>query len=307
MRRPVLPLATDSAIIARVSPHCHTGPGPAAAAWFCLVALAGCSPEPEAAPAEKAPEQQAPERPRLTLGVVPQQSASKLAAQWGPLLRLVGERAGVDLVFKTASDITVFEERCLKGEYDLAYMNPYHYTVFHEHGYEALAKRANSKIKGILVKKRGAPLTALGDLADAEVAFPAPRAFAATLLTTAGLRRADVAFTPKYVDSHDSVYRAVALGKYPAGGGIMRTFKAVADDVRDQLEVLWETPGYTPHAFAAHERVPKALRDKVLAALTSLSEDDDGKALLEPLKISAIEAAADGDWDDVRALNIQVR
>ena len=100
----------------------------------------------------------------------------------------------------------------------------------------SIAKRANSKIKGILVKKRGAPLTALGDLADAEVAFPAPRAFAATLLTTAGLRQADVAFTPKYVDSHDSVYRAVALGKYPAGGGIMRTFKAVADEVGGQFE-----------------------------------------------------------------------
>ena len=92
-----------------------------------------------------------------------------------------------------------------------------------------------------------------------------------------------------------------------AGGGIMRTFKAVADDVRDQLEVLWESPGYTPHAFAAHRRVPQALRDKVLAALESLSADDDGKALLEPLKISAIEAVTDGDWDDVRALNIQVR
>ena len=131
--------------------------------------------------------------------------------------------------------------------------------------------------------------------------------FAATLLTSAGLRDADVAFESKFVKSHDSVYRAVALGKYAAGGGIMRTFRSVAPEVREQLEVLWETPGYTPHAFAVHERVPAALRDAVLRALTSLSGDDEGRARLEPLKIPAIEAANNEDWDDVRALNIQDR
>ncbi|MGC6486918.1 MAG: phosphate/phosphite/phosphonate ABC transporter substrate-binding protein, partial [Planctomycetota bacterium] len=248
-----------------------------------------------------------PERPRLTLGVVPQQSASKLAAQWGPLLVLVGERAGVDLVFETATDIPTFEQRCRDGDYDLAYMNPFHYTVFHEHGYRALAKRAGSQIKGILVKKRGAPVSTLTDLDGEELAFPAPRAFAATLLTGAGLRAAGVSFTPSYVKSHDSVYRTVAAGVYPAGGGILRTFKSVAPDVRDKLEVLWETPGYTPHAFAIHERVPASLREKLLAVLTSLAADEDGRALLEPLKIPAIEAAADADWDDIRALNIQDR
>ena len=281
----------------------------AAAALLSLVALAGCGAESGAEPptigqAEE-PRQPSPERPRLTLGVVPQQSASKLAAQWGPLLKLASERSGVDLVFKTASDIPMFEERCLAGEYDIAYMNPYHYTVFHEHGYEALAKRANSKIKGILVKKRGSSLQTLGDLADAEIAFPAPLSFAAVLLTTAGLRANDVAFTPRYVDSHDSVYRAVALGRYPAGGGIRRTFEAVEPDVREQLEVLWETPGYTPHAFAVHQRVPQDVRDQVLEALTSLSDDEEGRAMLEPLKILGIEAASNSDWDDVRALDIQ--
>ena len=272
----------------------------AAAAWACC----GADEQPQEQPTEAPAELTAP-RPRLTMGIVPQQSASKLAAHWGPLLKLVGERAGVQLVFKTATDIPTFEERCRQGDYDLAYMNPYHYTVFHEHGYDALAKRAGSKIKGIVVKRRGASIEDLEDLAEAQVVFPAPRAFAATLLTTAGLRAADVAFTPKFVGSHDSVYRAVALGKYPAGGGIRRTFKALAPDVRDKLEILWETPGYTPHAFAAHDRVPEELRAEVVDALLSLATDDEGRALLEPLKINAIEAATDGDWDDVRGLSIQ--
>ncbi|MEC8252160.1 MAG: phosphate/phosphite/phosphonate ABC transporter substrate-binding protein [Planctomycetota bacterium] len=277
-----------------------------------LMALAaGCSDKPQGGGAAEAPERAAPPAsaalPRLTLGVVPQQSASKLAAQWGPLLKLVGERAGVDLVFKTATDIPEFEARCREGLYDFAYMNPYHYTVFHEVGYEAIAKRANAQIKGIIVKKRGAAATALADLRGEAIAFPAPRAFAATLLTTAGLKNAGVAFTPKYVQSHDSVYMNVARGKYAAGGGIVRTLKSVDDAVRSQLEIMWETPGYTPHAFAAHRRVDAGIRRAVTDALVALAGDEGGRELLAPLKMEAIEPAANSDWDDVRALNIQVK
>ena len=285
---------------------------PALAAFCAALAIltSGCAEEPRTEVAKEAVRPEAPAktaRPRVTLGVVPQQSASKLAAQWGPLLRIAGERAGVDLVFKTATDIPQFEERCRDGVYDFAYMNPYHYTVFHEVGYEAIAKRAGSQIKGILVKKRGGPAAALADLDGEVIAFPAPRAFAATLLTKAGLRGAGVAFTPKYVQSHDSVYMNVARGKVVAGGGIIRTLKSVDADIREQLDILWETPGYTPHAFAAHRRVAPEIRRAVTEALISLAEDEEGRAQLTPLKISAIESAADSDRDDVRELKIQVK
>ena len=107
---------------------------PALAALCAALAIltSGCAEEPRTEVAKEAVRPEAPAktaRPRVTLGVVPQQSASKLAAQWGPLLRIAGERAGVDLVFKTATDIPQFEERCRAGVYDFAYMNPYHYTA----------------------------------------------------------------------------------------------------------------------------------------------------------------------------------
>ena len=84
------------------------------------------------------------------------------------------------------------------------------------------------------------------------MAFPAPTAFAATILTQADLAANQVSFTPSYVSSHDSVYRSVAKGIYPAGGGVVRTFNNVAEEVRKQLRILWITKGYTPHAIAIH-------------------------------------------------------
>jgi phosphonate transport system substrate-binding protein len=244
----------------------------------------------------------------LSVGVVPQQAASVLAQKWMPLLKHIGEKANVHLVFKTASNIPIFEERCAAGDYDIAYMNPYHYTVFHEQeGYEAIVKRSGSKIKGILVKKRGSGLQTLKDLEGAHLAFPAPRAFAATLLTSAGLSAAGVEFESNYVSSHDSVYLNVARGRFAAGGGIMRTFNSVSAEVRDQLEILWETPEYTPHAFAVHPRVDSESKESVTRALIAMGNYDAGRALLSPLKIKMLEAAADEDWDDVRGLQIRVR
>lgn len=76
-----------------------------------------------------------------TVGVVPRQAAVTLARLWGPLLRTVETRAGVTLVFETASDIPAFERGLAEGRYGFAYMNPYRYPAFSRvPGYRAFAK-----------------------------------------------------------------------------------------------------------------------------------------------------------------------
>jgi len=98
--------------------------------------------------------------PEYTFAVVPQQSASKLARLWTPILKKVGQEAGVILKFKTAPNIPTFEKRLVNSEYDFAYMNPYHYTAFHKKpGYQAIAKAANKRIKGIVVVRKDSNLT----------------------------------------------------------------------------------------------------------------------------------------------------
>lgn len=243
----------------------------------------------------------------LTFGVVPQQSASKLAEEWGPLLAEISKRSGVTLVFRTAPSIPSFEERLGRGEYDFSYMNPYHYVVFHKsRGYEAFAREKDRKIRGIIVVRRDSPYRKLADLAGKTVVFPAPAAFAASILTQAEFGRANVPVEAKFVASHDSVYRVVASGLHDAGGGIQRTFEASPSDVQGALRVLAETPPYTPHAFAFNRHVSGDVVAKVLAAMQSLSEDEVGRNLLAPLAFKGFIAAGDRDWDDIRALDIHL-
>ncbi|MFZ4537715.1 phosphate/phosphite/phosphonate ABC transporter substrate-binding protein [Propionivibrio sp.] len=243
----------------------------------------------------------------LAFAVVPQQSASRLAEEWGPLLAEISKRSGVPLVFRTAPSIPVFEERLGQGDYDLAYMNPYHYVVFHKAtAYRAFAKEQDRKIKGILVVRKDSAYRKPADLAGKTVVFPAPAAFAASILPQAEFGRLNIPIEAKFVASHDSVYRAVASGLQEAGGGIQRTFEATPAEVRDTLRVLSETPAYTPHAFAAHPRVPAEILARVQAAMASLAGDEAGQRLLAPLAFKGIVAAQDKEWNDIRGLDIDL-
>ncbi len=243
----------------------------------------------------------------ISFGVVPQQAATRLASLWAPVFDYVGERAGVAIRFATAPDIPAFEQRLAAGQYDLAYMNPYHYTVFHEQpGYVAFANQRDKRIRGILVTKKDSDIDDIKALAGRTLAFPAPAAFAASVLPRAALRQAGIAIEPRYVRSHDSVYLAVAQGLYPAGGGIERTFANTDPQVRERLRILWRTDAYTPHAFAAHPRLDPALVARVRDVMLAMSDDPEGRELLAAIGFDGIDGAKDADWDDVRALGIEL-
>lgn len=238
-------------------------------------------------------------------GVVPQQSASRLAEMWIPLLRALSEQTGLKLEFGTARNIPEFERRVVAGEYDFAYMNPYHFVVFSEHvGYRAVAHEKNKYIQGIMVVKKGSSVRRITDLIGHKVCFPSPAAFAASLLPRAELEREQISITPVFVGSHDSVYRNVEAGHCLAGGGIKRTFEAMPAEIRDQLEVFFETARYTPHAFAASNEVSPAALTSVQAGLIALQQTNPD--MLHNAAIGELSAAMDADWDDVRSLDARV-
>lgn len=240
-----------------------------------------------------------------SFGIVPQSNGSKLSKLWSPILQYLEKNSDINLRFSTARNIKTFEKRIGSGKYDIVYMNPYHYTVSHKsQGYTAFAKAKKKRLKGILVVLKDSPYRTINDLDNSELAFPS-NAFAANLVPRAVLSKANLDITEKFVSSHDSVYRNIARGRYPAGGGVLRTFKNTSPEYSDKLRVLWKSEGYTPHAFAAHPRVPQAIVEKLQKALLQMENDPQGKVLLKNIRLKGIEKGVDKEWNDVRALNIQ--
>lgn len=242
----------------------------------------------------------------LVFGVVPQQSAKKLAETWVPVFNQLSKATGHKIVFATAKDIPTFEQRLANKEYDIAYMNPYHYVVYSKQSdYKALVKQRDKKIQGIVVVHKDSPITSLQALNQQIVAFPAPAAFAASIIPQAVMKELGVIVSPKYVSSHDSVYLNVSRQFMAAGGGVMRTLNAAPENVRNNLKILWRSEKYTPHAIATAATVSDQTRQSLLNALLDLNDKPEYKSLLNAIGFSGFQTADDKDWDDVRSLNIK--
>lgn len=217
-----------------------------------------------------------------TLGVVPQFEARKLVGIWQPILDELKRRTGIDIHLQGAKDIPEFEARLAAGDYDFAYMNPYHALVAGgDQGYAPMVRDGGRALYGILVVRKDSPINDVKDLDGADIAFPAPNALGASLLMRTELARDHgLEIKPKYVKTHSSVYLNVVLGQTPAGGGVMGTFNQQPPKVRDQLRTLYVTRDMPPHPLGVHPRVARQDRDKITKALLDMAGTDGGRALL---------------------------
>jgi phosphonate transport system substrate-binding protein len=153
------------------------------------------------------------------------------------------------------------------------------------HGYLPLV-RDKDPLAGILVARKDSGLHSVRDLQRKEIVFPSPNAFAAALYMRALLaEREQVRFTPRYVKTHSNVYRTVLLGKAVAGGGVNKTFQLEPQELRDQLVIIYETPGAAPHPIAAHPRVPEKARAAVAKAILEMGRNQAEKQLLAVIQM----------------------
>lgn len=241
-----------------------------------------------------------------TVGVVPQFEARRIALIWQPILDEVSKRSGLKLELKASPNIPDFETQFSAGEFDFAYMNPYHAILANEkQGYTPLLRDNGRSLFGIIVVKKDSPIQSVKELDGKTVAFPAPNALGASLLPRAELdRKFNIKTNDIYVKSHSSVYLNVLLGKAAAGGGVQKTLSQQPEKIRDQLRILYKTNQVPPHPLSAHPRIDKSIQDRVTAAFLELGSSDEGKALLKKIPMKKIGGASIKDYGPIRKLGL---
>lgn len=237
----------------------------------------------------------------LVFGVVPQQSPIELIKDWQPVITYLENATGEKIILKVERSIPEFEKKLYNGEYDIAYMNPYHYVVAHKRkGYNAKV-RDEKNIIGILVVRKNSAISDVSMLKGKSFLFPAPDAFAATLLTKYELLKkygidVNKEKNYRYVNSHDSVYKGVARSIGDVGGGIERTLNALDDkESKDALNTLYKTKPYPSHPFAFNKTVPESVKNKMIKAILQLPD-----SLLGSLKMKRLIEIDDSEYNSVR-------
>ena len=218
--------------------------------------------------------------------IVPQLTVSQTYTYWAPLLEQLGKQSKQCFEIVVPATIPLFEKEVLSGKPDFAYMNPYHAVMaFKSHKYIPLIADGKNKLDGILVVRADSRITTLKDLNNSRIAFPAPNAFAASLLIRSALTQDSISFTPIYVKSHQNVYRSVIAGDMLAGGGVNNTFDRESDEIKSQLRVIYITPTFMPHPFSANPRVPLSEQNAVKNAFISMKSNPALLKLLDKVQI----------------------
>lgn len=241
-----------------------------------------------------------------SFGIVPHYEARRLFAIWRPILDALQKETGLRFSARIGNSIATFEQEVIGGQFDFAYMGPYHQVMSEKSaGYLPLVRDIGANIYGILVVRKDDPIGDVKELAGKVVALPAPNAVAASMMIRADLEnKFGIKIVPRYVHTHDSVYLNVVLGQAAAGGTQQKTLAEMQPAIRDQLRVIYKTAEVTAHPISAHPRVPAAVRKQVQEAFLRLGETPQGKALLATIPYKQVGAASLADYEPIRRMGL---
>ena len=246
------------------------------------------------------------ENKTYSVGVVPQFDVRKIRKIWQPILDELQADTGHKFVLKGSPTIPKFETEFNEGQFDFAYMNPYHMLLASKsQGYSPLVRDVGRQLFGVLVVKKEGPIKELKDLEGKVVAFPAPNALGASLMIRAALKENhNINIIPRYVKTHSSVYLNVALGQAAAGGGVQKTLGQQPGLIKSSLHIIYKTKEVAPHPFVAHPRVDSGVKNKVIAALLKLGKTEKGRGLLKNIPIKKIGKSSIDDYSPLKEMGL---
>ncbi len=215
-----------------------------------------------------------------------------LLSVWSPSLKPVESlKSGIPFSMKSVSEVASswryraspsipeFAKQLANGEFDFAYMNPYHAIVANkQQGYSPVLRDIGRNLYGIIVVRKDSPIQTVNELDGKTVAFPSPNALGAALIPRAEFaRKFNIKLNEIYVKSHSSVYLNVLLGKAVAGGGVQKTLSQQPAEIRDHLRVLYKTSEVPSHPLTVHPRVNADIRNGITSVFLDLGKTEPGQ------------------------------
>lgn len=243
-----------------------------------------------------------------TLAIVPQYTPLIIHRNWQPLLARVEQETGIKFKLKTYNNFRQFLSALRSGAPDFSYLAPYHLVLAHRaQGYEPLLRDDSQQLVGLLLVRKDSSINSVHELDGKTIAFPSPNAFAASLYMRHWLRKkVGIDFTPRYVGTHDNVYRHIVRGQVDAGSGVNSTLSSQPDALQQNLRILYEVPGVASHPLAVHPRVPAEIQTKIQDVMLKLMNNLEGQQLMSAVQIiKPVKADYQRDYADLEVLGLE--
>ncbi|MBB3212330.1 phosphonate transport system substrate-binding protein [Herbaspirillum sp. Sphag1AN] len=232
-----------------------------------------------------------------------------LAQKFEPLLLyLDAHLPGVIFDLQTANDYDDFENKLIAGAADFALPNPYHALLARDWHYHVIARMADDDVfRGIFIVRKDSPIRLPADLKGKVVAYPAPTALAATMLTQLYLQQHGINVQTDITNLYVGTHNSSIMNTYLSQSSISATWPAAWEAFEQsnpkeaaQMQVLWKTNSLIQNPIIVRNDIPQAVGERVAQLLTSLQDSDPGRQILHDINTRAFIRSQDKDFDVVR-------
>jgi len=246
----------------------------------------------------------------LKLGIHPYLSSAEIVRRFKPLADYLGRELKTTVTIEIADSYKTHIRNVGTGAVDVAFMGPASYVILTaEYGPRPIlaAFETNGKktFRGVVVARQESPVTTLAQLKGKRFAFGdrdstmshfVPR----QMLLAAGVDVAALA-GHQFLTNHDNIALGVLAGDFDAGALKEDVFKRYE---HEGLKAVAFSREYADHVFVMGAKAPAPLAQGVLTALRELRNRPGGPEILGAVQknLSALVPAADGDYDNLRAV-----
>jgi ABC-type phosphate/phosphonate transport system substrate-binding protein len=217
-----------------------------------------------------------------TVGVANFQANLSMAAQLNPILKWVGQRAGVEVVMKSGYNFDDMQRHLARGEYDFYIGFPSLQSMIRQSlDYKVIAALEGQAISAIIVQFHS-PYQTLADLNGHEVAMGNHGIFIANVVPMSLLIAEGVRIKPLAVGNQESLVTEFKLGKYQAIAVNLGGFKRIMGKNNHPYRILWQSSPLMNYPLAVRAGVvPDDVVKRVQQAFIDMAQDAEGQAILE--------------------------
>jgi phosphonate transport system substrate-binding protein len=210
----------------------------------------------------------------ITMGAIPSENATALAAKLAPLSKLIKDKLGVEVKIFSGTSYSALIEAQKAKKVDLVEYGPFSYYIAQNQG----LKLHNV---GIVINSAGstggyksyaetvasnASINSLTDFAGKKVCFVDPASTSGYLYPSYGLLQEGIdptkGITPVFAGAHDASLLAIAKGTCDAGFSydtVLDTLTQKGQIKQGQIKVVWKSPEIPGSPVSASDYLPATL------------------------------------------------
>ena len=213
---------------------------------------------------------------------IPEEAATEQVRKFTPIANYLEQKLGVKVEFTPVNDYPAAVEALVNKKVDLVWFGGFtHVQANLRSGGKIvpLAQREeDTKFQSVFIAKTNSGIKTLTDMKGKQISFGSqsstsghlmPRSF----LLQAGLNPEKDFRRIAYSGAHDATIASVVSGKVDAAALDITVWKKFVSENKvdtKAVDVFYTTPGYFNYNWSVHADMPKAMQDKVKAALLAL-------------------------------------